>query len=107
VLLCRYHGLNSQTPRHLERQRLVSSPAQITRLTAEVNALPPLAQGIHCPFDDGREIVMTFGYPNRSEAVVSVGLAGCRVVSNGSLPARTATGQAGSCLLAQLTARVP
>lgn len=107
VLLCRYRGLNSQAPRRLERERLVTSRAQIARLTAEFDALPPLPHGIHCPFDDGREIVTTFRYPSRGEDVVSVGLAGCEVVSNGSFPPRTATGQAGSRLLAQLMALVP
>jgi hypothetical protein len=107
LLLCRYYGLNAQLPRHLQRERLVTSAAPIAQLTAEVNALPPLPQGIHCPFDDGREIVTTFRYPRRGEAVVSVGLTGCRVVSNASFAARTATGQAGSRLLAQLTVLVP
>ena len=107
-MLCRYGGLNAPAPRGLERERLVTSHARITRLTTDFNALRPLPPGIvNCPLDDGSEIVATFRYPSRGEDVVTVGLSGCRVIGNGIVPPRTASSGAGSRLLAQLTALVP
>lgn len=107
LLLCRYYGLNpAQTARQLERMRLVSSAAWIARLTAELDSLPTLRRGIFCPFDDGREIVATFRYPRAPADVVDIGLAGCRIISNGRL-SRTAIGPTGGRLLAQLTMLVP
>jgi len=106
LLLCRYHGLNpAATARRLEGMRLVTSG--IAQIAAEFDSLPKLPRGIMaCPFDDGSEIVATFRYPRARADVVDVGLAGCRVVTNGRL-SRTAIGPAGARLLARLTALVP
>jgi hypothetical protein len=108
VLLCRYAGLDAATPRRLVRERLVTSDAQVARLTAAFDALRVLPPGIRsCPLDDGSEIVAAFRFRSGGDDVVRVGLSGCRVVGNGLVAARTASGGAGPRLLAQLAELVP
>jgi|GEM_PF-1532588 len=107
LLLCRYHGLNpAATARRLQSSRLIRARPEIAALAAGLNALPMLPKVVNCPFDDGSEIVATFGYPIGGDAVVQIGLTGCRIVSASHPPVRTASGKRGKNLLAQLTALV-
>ncbi len=107
VLLCRYRGLNPAASAHrLERARLLTAAKQLTQLTAEFDALPQLSGVIHCPMDDGSEITALFGYARAAPATVYVGLSGCRTVSRGQL-VRSASGPAGSRLIAELSALDP
>ena len=103
VLLCRYRGLNPAAAAHrLVRGKLIANAAEVTRLTKEMDGLPKTHGRIACPMDDGSEFVASFEYPHSGPATVSIGLTGCRTVTNGRLT-RSAAGAAGSRLVAQLT----
>jgi hypothetical protein len=103
VLLCRYHGLNPATTAHrLARGKLITNAAEVKRLTKEIDGLPKTRGRIACPMDDGSEFLARFQYPHSGPTTVSVGLTGCRTVTNGRLT-RSAASTAGSRLVAQLT----
>src|ERR1700722_1695203 len=83
VLLCRYHGLNPASTAHrLVRGRLVTNRAEVQRLASELTALPKTRGRIACPMDDGSEIAVEFSYSHSASVTVTVGLTGCRTVSN-------------------------
>src|SRR5579862_4984692 len=98
VLLCRYRGLNPPATAHrLVRGKVVTNTAEVKRLAAELNGLPKAHGRIACPMDDGSELVASFTYPDAAPATVSVGLTGCRMVTNGRIT-RSASTAAGSRL---------
>jgi hypothetical protein len=102
VLLCRYRGLNPAATAHrLARARLVANAVEVKRFITELDGLPELKGRVPCPMDDGSEITATFDYSHAATATVSVGLTGCRMVSNGRLT-RTAESTTGARLLDQL-----
>jgi hypothetical protein len=106
LLLCRYRGLSPlRTARHLERWTLVAGGSGLAALTAAFDALPELPKATACPMDAGGEILAIFRYANEPADPVTVGLGGCRIVSNGHVT-RTAGGSAGMRLLARLSALV-
>jgi|SRR5579862_6945741 len=102
LLLCRYRGLNAGAgARRLRSARLLRIRAQIEAIAALLNALPQIS-GIHCPMDDGSEIVASFSYPGGARLVVQIGLTGCRTVTSTRLPVRTASGPSGARLITRL-----
>jgi hypothetical protein len=106
LLVCRYHGLNPAATAHrLSGSRLVTAKAEVSRLATELDALPTAPRGIHCPLDDGSELTARFAYAHAAPVLVTVGLTGCRTVTNGRI-SRTAGGSAGSRLIEQLSALV-
>lgn len=106
VQLCRYRGLNAgPPPQTLERARVVRSAATIERLTRRLDGLPRLRSGIHCPMDDGSEVVAIFRYRGEPADPVRVGLSGCELVANGRVT-RTAASPEGALLLRLLASLV-
>ena len=105
LLLCRYRGFNpAATARRLQTQRLIASRTEMAAIGTALNALPALRAGVHCPLDDGSEIVATFGYASRAAIVVRIGLTGCRTVEAGRLPIRTAARAGGRRVISTLLA---
>lgn len=103
VVLCRYHGLNPPAlAGRLELERTVSSDVTVARLRSQLDALPAQGNGVvHCPMDDGSEILAIFAYAHTQPDPVEIGLSGCLLVSNGHLT-RTASLPPGPALLAEL-----
>ncbi len=96
-------GLHPAWPlRTGSRGEAIANAAEVTRLTKEIDGLPKAHGRIACPMDDGSELVASFEFPHSGPATVSIGLTGCRTVTNGRLT-RSAAGAAGSRLVAQLT----
>jgi hypothetical protein len=107
VLLCRYRGLNPAATAHrLVRGKLVTNAAEVKRFVSELDGLPKLQGRVPCPMDDGSEITANFRYAHSTPVAVTVGLTGCRNVSNGRLT-RTADSTTGARLLAQLMRLLP
>jgi hypothetical protein len=106
VLLCRYHGFNPNPDQlgTLAKSRPITRRATVERLARQFNALqpPPAGPGVTaCPFDDGSKVLAFFLYRKSRDVPVSVGLGGCRRVSNGQL-GRTALGDTGTNLLRRI-----
>jgi hypothetical protein len=103
VDLCRYHGLNPPAlAGRLELGRTFNSVATVARLRRELDALPAQGNAVfHCPMDDGSEILAIFAYAHAQYDPVTIGLSGCRLVSNGHLT-RSARLPPGPALLAEL-----
>ena len=92
IQLCRYSGLNARPPLTLDRMRLLRAPRLIAELIGQFDRLPAPPRGaIPCPADDASQIVALLGYPHGRTVPVSVGLTGCRSVTNGTVQ-RTASG---------------
>lgn len=113
IRLCRYAGLNARPRLALIRSRLLRSSRDVSGLVGELDALQSLPRGvINCPDDDGSQILALLAYPNRHVVTISVGLTGCRIVTNGSV-VRTAVGVGspppgdGQQLVSQLERLVP
>ena len=103
LLLCRYRGLNPRsTALRLRSSRLLTDRSEIASITATLSALPRETAGIHCPMDDGSAIIARFTYARGGEAVVRIGLSGCRTVTGLSPPVRTASTPAGARLITRL-----
>jgi hypothetical protein len=92
IQLCRYGGLNARPPFTLDRMRLLRAPQLIAGLIGQLDRLPaPPGGATACPADDLSQIVALLGYPHGPTVPVSVGLTGCRSVTNGTVQA-TASG---------------
>jgi hypothetical protein len=92
IRLCRYSGLNAHPSLALVSSRLLMRPALVEGLVSEFDRLPSPPRGVvHCPADDGSQILARLGYPDGRQVMISVGLAGCEAVTNGSVR-RTAAG---------------
>jgi hypothetical protein len=103
IRLCRYAGrphIALVSSRLLRDRRLVGG------LARELDRLPPSPAGpVNCPNDDGSQILALLAYPGRA-LTVSVDLAGCRLVTNGSV-GRTAAGMGSPATLGpQLVAQL-
>jgi hypothetical protein len=89
VLLCRYHGYPLDRYQHLAASRLAGTRATVRRLVRGLNASYPFPDGPYfCARDDGSRAVAFFRYPDGREVPITVGLMGCRRVSNGRLAKR-------------------
>ena len=88
VVLCWYGGLNARgaAGRLLASARVTRN--LVVRLTNELDALPKLPNGIHCPVDDGSAVVARFEYAHAAPSAVRIGLTGCDIASNGRLTRR-------------------
>lgn len=91
IRLCRYSGLNAHPPLTLVSSRLLNRPALVEQLVSEFDRLPSLHGAVACPADDGSQILARLAYPGGRQVMISVGLAGCEAVTNGSVH-RTAAG---------------
>jgi len=90
--LCGYAGLNGAAPLQLERSRLLSGGGLVTQLVDEFDALPPYPEvGVHCPLDDGSQVLALLAYPGGRRVTVALDETGCNRVTNGEL-ARIASG---------------
>jgi hypothetical protein len=90
LLLCRYSGLNADPyPPHLARSALVRNRTEIAALIRRLDELRRVPHAIYsCPNDDGRRILLLFGYPYRSPGEqVLVSPTGCHFATNGRLSA--------------------
>jgi hypothetical protein len=103
IRLCRYSGLSAAPKRELVRSVLVSDASRLRSLITEFDALAKPSPGpAMCPIDTGAEIVALLAYPGGHGVLITVGLAGCTTVDNGTV-IRTAAGtQAGHELLVAL-----
>lgn len=103
LLLCSYHGLNPPADaRRLERTRTVTAASGLAAIVGQINALTTQSGISGCPMDDGSAILAIFTYPTAPPDPVSIGLTGCRIVTNGHLT-RTASLPPGPTLLARLS----
>ena len=92
IQLCRYSGLNAHPPLTLDRMRLLRASHLIAGLLDQLDRLPAPPSGTTaCPADDSSQIVALLAYPHGRTVPVSVGLTGCRSVTNGTVQ-RTASG---------------
>jgi hypothetical protein len=92
IELCRYSGLNAWPPLTLDRMRLLRAAHLIAGLVGQLDRLPaPPSGATACPADDASQIVALLAYPHGRTVPVSVGLTGCRSVTNGTVQ-RTASG---------------
>lgn len=87
LTLCVYNGMNatSATPQFgLLGLGDTARPRTLARLTAELDAVRAARRGAayHCPFDDGSEAILYFGYRSGAGDVVTVGMRGCNAVTN-------------------------
>jgi hypothetical protein len=106
LLLCAYHGLNPPGESgRLERERIVDSPAALAWLVSNFDALPPAPRLTSCPMDDGTADLAVFSYSGSPLNPVTVGLTGCRIVTNGRVT-RTASLAPGPTLLTRLGALI-
>ena len=102
IRLCRYAGLNGSPRLGLVSSRLITSAGLVAELVREFDTLPSMPPGaFSCPADDGSQIAASLRYGGGQNVTISVGLTGCRLVSNGSVH-RTAAGDSGSQLVTQL-----
>jgi hypothetical protein len=85
ILVCRYSGMNAHPRLVLVHSLLVRSSSLIAKVVAELDRLPSLRGTVNCPMDDGSEIVLTMYYPTGRTVMISLGLTGCDLVSNGSV----------------------
>lgn len=83
VELCRYRGLNAALPLGLAQSRVIRHAVTIDKLTQELNSLPTRSGMFSCPFDEESEILLVFVHGDLRLERVTVGLRGCRIVTNG------------------------
>jgi len=86
VLLCRYNGLAEPGSPHafeLVASRRITSRSTVASLASQLNGLPAVPSGLHCPADFGNDIVAHFQYASGAEDPVTVDESGCDVASNG------------------------
>lgn len=91
IRLCRYSGLNAHPRLTLVGSHLLTRPRLVGQLVSEFDQLPSLHGAVACPADDGSQILARLAYPGGRDVMISVGLAGCETVTNGSVH-RTAAG---------------
>jgi hypothetical protein len=92
IRLCRYAGMNIRPRLKLLRSSPVTDPRLVAKLVHEFGELPSPSPGAEaCPMDDGSQIIALLAYPHAHAARISVGLTGCRTVTNGYV-VRTASG---------------
>lgn len=91
IRLCRYSGLNAHPRLTLVGSQLLTGPGLVGQLVSEFDQLPSLHGAVACPADDGSQILTRLAYPGGRDVMISVGLAGCEAVTNGSVH-RTAAG---------------
>lgn len=92
IQLCRYSGLNARPPLTLDRMRLLRASDLNATLIGQFDRLPAPPRGATaCPADDLSQVVALLAYPHGRTVPVSVGLTGCRSVTNGTVQ-RTASG---------------
>ena len=101
--LCRYHGLNASSRLGLAHTRLITDISLVRSLARQLNSLPPTRGTYSCPMDDGSEILLVFGYVARSPERVTVGVLGCKAVTNGHTGTLAGVSPAGVRLVKQLT----
>ena len=78
VLIEQFGGLNDQPPLGLKASVRINDPAVISRLTRELNALPPFPDGVFsCPMDDGSYFVVVFTYGRGTSTTVKLEAHGC------------------------------
>jgi hypothetical protein len=81
VLVQQYGGFNDQPPLGLIASVQISDSSEISRLTNELNALPPFPSGtMNCPMDDGSYFAIAFSYGDGTSVKVKVEARGCQGV---------------------------
>ncbi len=84
VLVCRYTGLNPASRAfRLIAHRVIRRGTRLRRLARQLDALKPQKGPQNCPGDDGSAIIAVFRYSHTRPDPVTIGLAGCRLVTNG------------------------
>jgi hypothetical protein len=108
LLLCRYRGLNpGSTALRLRSSRVITDRVEVASIVSTLDALPVARVRVSCPMDDGSAILASFGYSAGPEAIIRVGLRGCRTVTGPHPPVRTAVTTAGARLIATLERLAP
>ncbi len=85
VRLCRYAGLNARPTLKLRRWALVTTPAMVSALAADLDALRPIKGAFSCPTSNGSQVLVLLAYPDGHRLTISVGTGGCGIVTNGRL----------------------
>jgi hypothetical protein len=75
----------------LRRSPLLTTPSLIKRLLVRFDELPTPPLHVHCPMDNGSEIVALLSYPGGQQVTVTVRRTGCAETTNGNL-VRSASG---------------
>jgi hypothetical protein len=81
--VCRYYNVNWGDSQGLWQHRLVTDPATVTGLAKAFNKLKEPRKGIFCIRNDGREILVMFGYAGSGPERVVVQESGCQFAANG------------------------
>jgi hypothetical protein len=104
--LCGYPGFDGSAPSLLlERSRLVTGAALVTRLVDELDALPAYPKGLLCQLDDGSQVLALLAYPHGRQVTVALDETGCNRVTNGDV-VRTASGYGDTPVGPQLVAEL-
>jgi hypothetical protein len=90
MLACRYSGLNAKRRLALRSSGLVTNRARLNKVINAFDALRLLPASVHCPSDDGSEILTVLAYPRGRRVRVVLRLTGCQMVFNGNLIRTTA-----------------
>lgn len=85
IRLCRYSGLDALPRLALLRSVTIRARGLVRELVHELDALPVIRGAVACSLDDGSEIVALLAYPSHHVVMISVGLRGCELVTNGSV----------------------
>jgi hypothetical protein len=87
ILVCRYSGLGAKPSSpgafRLISHHLITDTAVVRPIAQELNHLKPAGGPTACPADNDTAIIAFFRYRNASTNPVTVGLSGCRLVTNG------------------------
>ena len=106
IRLCRYSGLNDHPRLVLRRTVTIRAKGLVRQLVDEFDALPSFRGAVACSVDDGSEIVALLAYPAGRAVMISVGLRGCELVTNGSVYRMAATIGSSPISRAQLVAQL-
>jgi hypothetical protein len=87
IQLCRYSAEVGRPVLRLMSSRRLTAHKAVAFFVSELAALPRQHAGVVCPEDDGSQVVATLRYPKSRSVAVSVGLRGCEIATNGTVPA--------------------
>jgi hypothetical protein len=82
IRLCRYSGINTSPPQHLQRWTTLDARGTVGALARQFDALPRRTATSTCPADSGTAIVAFAEYRHGPSVMVGVDLT-CDLISNG------------------------
>jgi hypothetical protein len=84
LLGCRYHGLNQPEPPGTLAASKTLPVSDAVSGFSDARVLSPSAASESCPADSGEQIVLVFGYSDRSLLRLKVEAQGCGYATNGA-----------------------